>query len=177
MARPWRRRCSKMALSTFLLARVVQATRRLVQQQQPRLGHQDHSQRDPLPLAAAQVAGVTLGLLSSTQARQRAGRPLGSGGSWCPWRVKAKFFQHGILEKQRAGVLGRRRQLHARSGPRTRCGCRGCPRPHTPAARCHTPGLCKPASSLSRVDLPEPLRPISATTSPGRRLKLTPCRA
>ena len=37
--------------------------------------------------------------------------------------------------------------------------------------------MTRPASAPSRVDLPAPLRPISATTSPGRTLKSTPVSA
>ncbi len=35
------------------------------------------------------------------------------------------------------------------------------------------PGLSKPASSRARVDLPDPLRPITQTASPGANDKLT----
>ena len=78
-----------------------------------------------------------------------------SGSSWPDWKTKPKSLRRSLV---RSASL-----MRLRSAPRKMT---------VPAV-----GLMMPASACSKVDLPEPDGPITATVSPSRSVKFTWFRA
>ena len=140
----------------------VEAGERLVEQHQPRGRGQGPGQRDPLALAARQLVGVARpvaaepdpleplvarrprarGASPSATRRRRSGRRSGGGTGRAPG-----------TPARRGGAPGRRRSSRRRRRRR-----RGAPRPRRRRAR--------PATTRSSVDLPQPLGPTRASSSP-----------
>ena len=140
-----------------LLGRVVQAAGRLVEQQQAGGSGQDDGQREGEPLPLGQVARV--------QVLARPARPAGRAarGS-CRSRPRSRRRRPGTRRPPT-------RRTAARPGscgtsPTSRTSSAGGRSPGTRPATCTWPedGRSDPASVASRVDLPAPLRPISAVT-------------
>ena len=129
------RRASRSA--SVRLGGAVHAARRLVEARQPRrlLGVQDDRQRQPLALAAGEVARMAVGEPVEADGGERAERGL----------VADALVQRG--SRWGPGAAARRGR---------------------PRAPCRASAPCRPAAWRSSVDLPAPLRPISATRSPGR---------
>ena len=137
--------------------RRVDAAGRLVEQQHRRPADRDRGDGDPLALAAREAARVAVG-----QRRQP------EASSQCSTRRpgRARPSSRGVVSATSARTVGAnsidvRVLRHVRDRLR-----RVSMRPATGSAR--------PASARSRVVLPEPLRPSSATTSPAWRSRSTP---
>ena len=126
---------SRSRVGERVLVAAVHAARRLVEADHGgRLALQDDREREPLALAAGEVARVAVGECGEAGGLERLG---------------GQLLPHPLGDQVVAGVLQQQR--------------------HAPAARDPAAGrLVSPAASRSSVDLPAPLRPISATRSPGR---------
>ncbi len=98
----------------------------------------------------------------STSARQLPGAAPAS------WSAAAHSAATLSQYSRSRGSCGTRPTRRTSSLGRARCGVS--PPTRTPPAA----GVCSPTRLPSRVDLPAPLRPISAVISPGRRTRSTP---
>ncbi len=150
----------------------VERGERLVEQQQARVGGQRPGDRHPLRLAAGQLARAaaasapTPSRSSQSCARSRAVPP----GDAAAARAERDVGQggRGAGRAAAAGTRRRRRAPGRVTGGRPSSS-------HVVAAAAH-PALAQrhsPARARSRVDLPAPLGPITATTSPGAAVRRT----
>ncbi len=150
-----------------VLRGVVEAAGRLVEQQQRRPGreHDRQRQREPLPLG--QVAGV----LRRPARRGTAGSnsssvvPAGAALSRSAWAHSSPTV---AAYSRSPGTCGTRPTWWSSRLGRTSAGT--CPSTTTRPPE----GRFMPTRVFSRVDLPAPLRPIRATTSPRAIDVLTP---
>ncbi len=140
---------------------------RLVEQHQQRVAHQRARHRQHLLLAAAHVRAEPVGHAAEVgkQLEQLRGRPRRRGPAVGKLRAAAaadvEIFQHRQVGED-APVLrheAERRGGRSRTASAARCPRRGSAR--VPARR-----AISAISAFMVVDLPAPLRPISATTSP-----------
>ena len=149
VARPRRLRAQERG--QLGLALRVDAAGRLVEDEQVGLGGEHRGEREPLPLAAREVARVALLEAGQPDRRERGARAPRSSPTPSATSSSARS-----RDEVAAGIL---RQV-ARRDRRAR------PRP--PA------GSSRPAAIFASVVLPTPFGPVSATTSPRRSSSETP---
>ena len=133
-----------------------------------RPGDQAAGQRDALRLPAGQLPGPAAAQARPGRARRTTSWPPSSPGRG-GYRTAARAGRRSLPRSARGPA--------ARTGTRTRTGpgaarCAG-HRPGCPAAARRTtpppaPGTKMPARQCSKVDLPDPLGPMTATISPCR---------
>ena len=155
----------------------VEAGRRLVEDEERRVAHEGAGQGETLALAQRQ-AGAALaqpGVDALGQAPHDVGQPgglqrgrhLGVGGAGSPdaGRCRPRSGRRGAAAGAPSRCRPASRRGRGRAGPPRRAG----PGP--------TPGRRSPRTTSRRVDLPQPLGPVSATVSPGSTTRSAPCRA
>ena len=147
-----------------------QAERRLVEQQQLRRRHQGAGDRQHLLLAARELAGLLAeALLQDREQRQHA---LEIGRRRLPVAPRRGAERDVLRHAERAEdapPLGHQRQALGDQPLGRLAADRPNPKPDRPPAR-----RTRPAMLRSRVDLPAPLGPITATISPGATSIETP---
>ena len=161
----------------------AQRRRRLVEEHHLRVAHRGPGHGDRLPLAAGQRRHL------GAHARDAHGQPLAAApGPRAPCRSRRAAGGccpgHAPARGRRRGWRPRRGCRTAR-GPGTRWRSRGPRRPggleietSSPSNRiCPLSAGLVPAMTLTRVDLPAPLSPTRATTSPASHSKSTSDRA
>ena len=176
---PSRSRRSRMCSSSSTRKRRADAGHRLVEQQDPRLGHQRAHEVEQLALPAGERAGERVRVAvephereqlaararasRSRRARRAAARPAE------PLARMPRRREHDVLEHGHARQRARRLERADEPGPRDpvrrargRSACRR-------GARGRTRGRRKPETQLKSVDLPAPFGPISAGDRAGAR--------
>ena len=146
----------------------VERAQRLVEQEQARLGREGAGQRHPLRLAPGQRGHLAALVAGQADQREQLGHPRVDLGAWPALHPQAE-----------ADVAARRRGAGTAGCPGTSARSRrwwgGTPARSSPShATRPASGRSSPAITRSRVVLPPPLGPCTATISPSATARSTP---
>ena len=145
----------------------VERGERLVEQQHVRIDGERARQRRALAHAAGQLVRIVIGELGETESFQQRLGALPALGRGTPWISSPNLTFSAMVRHGSSKSFCSMKATWA-LGPVTRS-------PSTKASP--SLGAVRPEPILSSVLLPQPLGPISDTTSPSRTEKLTPCTA
>jgi hypothetical protein len=167
---PWRL-SSASRCRIFSAVRMIDAAGRLVEHQQVGLGDQCPRQKDALLLPARQRCGYVAppgGQSPTGRARRRASASRRHAVPRTPGRSPHAPHQHDLLHRHREVPVHRLHLRHIADGPAWR------PSMVAPFKQRRTVvGWRTPSTSLSRLVLPAPLGPTSATNCPWCRCSET----
>ena len=145
----------------------VDRRERLVEQQHRRIDRERARQRHALPHAAGQLVRIVPGEFRELEVFQQRLRAPPRSAAATPWISTPNITFSATVRHGSSRSFCSMKATWA-FGPSTRS-------PSTKAWP--SLGAVSPEPMLSKVDLPQPLGPISDTTSPSRTAMLTPCTA
>ncbi len=156
-AASWRARSALDQLHDLLLGGDVQRRRRLVEHEQRRAAGDRARDQHALPLAARQVAQLAAREIGGVDLVERGARGVAIGAARQSDEAPRSLPAHEHeLARPRSGRSCRARSAAARSSYAGRARARRAPRP----------ARCSPSSVRTNVDLPAPLGPMTAHSSP-----------